>query len=193
MSGGGPPGPISNPAVKPASADGSMGFGPCESRPSPTGSLPSLLFFSLCLISLFFSFFRYTTPVTFTRLVFPLTSTHIVTMALRSLQEVSLFATLSTSDLYQIAGKLTPVRLPEDFLVLREGEPGNRFFVIVDGQVDVLKFYGEKQQHLLDTLGRAITLVKWDCCYRRATAPLPCGRAPQCRCWAWGRQISTAC
>ena len=39
MSGGGPPGSIPNPAVKPASADGSMGFGPCESRPLPTGSL----------------------------------------------------------------------------------------------------------------------------------------------------------
>ena len=42
MSGGGPPGPISNPAVKPASAHGSMRFAACESRPSPTHSLPLL-------------------------------------------------------------------------------------------------------------------------------------------------------
>ena len=36
MSGGGTPGPIPNPAVKPASADGSMGVSLCESRPLPT-------------------------------------------------------------------------------------------------------------------------------------------------------------
>ena len=38
-SGGGTPGPISNPAVKPASADGSVRFGACESRSLPTHSV----------------------------------------------------------------------------------------------------------------------------------------------------------
>ena len=49
MSGGGPPGPISNPAVKPASADGSMRFAACESRPSPT--ILSFCFYSFLFFS----------------------------------------------------------------------------------------------------------------------------------------------
>ena len=44
MCGGGTPGPISNPAVKPASADGSMRATACESRSLPTSSPPPHLF-----------------------------------------------------------------------------------------------------------------------------------------------------
>ena len=43
MSGGGTPGSISNPAVKPTSTDGSMRVAACESRSLPT-HLPFLLF-----------------------------------------------------------------------------------------------------------------------------------------------------
>ena len=58
-SGGGTPGPISNPVVKPTSVDGSGGAAPCERRPSPTTPPPffsslSLLFaspFSIYLIT----------------------------------------------------------------------------------------------------------------------------------------------
>lgn len=47
-SGGGTPGPISNPAVKPARADGSIRATVCESRSLPTSSLnPSHLSFFL--------------------------------------------------------------------------------------------------------------------------------------------------
>lgn len=38
-SGGGTPGPISNPVVKPTRADGTWGVGPWESRSSPTSDL----------------------------------------------------------------------------------------------------------------------------------------------------------
>ena len=44
MSGGGTPGPISNPAVKSTSTDGSMRVAACESRSLPT--FPSLFSFS---------------------------------------------------------------------------------------------------------------------------------------------------
>ena len=45
MCGGGTPGPISNPAVKPASADGSMRATACESRSLPTSSFLTCLFY----------------------------------------------------------------------------------------------------------------------------------------------------
>ena len=45
MCGGGTPGPISNPAVKPASADGSIRATVCESRSLPTATFPPPVFF----------------------------------------------------------------------------------------------------------------------------------------------------
>ena len=48
-SGGGTPGPIPNPEVKPASADGSMRATACESRSLPTSPFSSLLFLLACL------------------------------------------------------------------------------------------------------------------------------------------------
>lgn len=74
-------------------------------------------------------------------------------MSIQSLQQVQLFASLTTADLYQIAGKLTKVQFPAGSLLFREGEPGQRFFIIINGEVEVVKNLGGRREHLLQTLG----------------------------------------
>lgn len=74
-------------------------------------------------------------------------------MSIQSLQQVHLFASLTTADLYQIAGKLTKVQFPAGALLFREGEQGQRFFIIISGEVEVIKNLGGRREHILQTLG----------------------------------------
>ena len=74
-------------------------------------------------------------------------------MSIQSLQQVQLFASLTTADLYQIAGKLTKVQFPAGALLFREGETGQRFFIIISGEVEVIKHLGGRREHILQTLG----------------------------------------
>jgi MFS family permease len=56
---------------------------------------------------------------------------------LRLLTDVPLFAPLPGTSLEHIAGRLVPVRIEEGTVVVREGDAGDRFYVIVEGEVEV--------------------------------------------------------
>ena len=56
---------------------------------------------------------------------------------LRLLGSVPIFAPLPGAALEHIAGRLVPLRLEAGTVILREGDAGDRFYVVVEGEVDV--------------------------------------------------------
>jgi CRP-like cAMP-binding protein len=52
---------------------------------------------------------------------------------------VPLFATLSKNERGQVASIADEIDLPADKLLIREGEPGREFFVLLEGEVDVTR------------------------------------------------------
>ncbi len=56
---------------------------------------------------------------------------------LRLLSTVPIFAPLPGAALEHIAGRLVPLRLDAGTVIVREGDAGDRFYVVVEGDVDV--------------------------------------------------------
>jgi MFS family permease len=56
---------------------------------------------------------------------------------LRILGSVPIFAPLPGTALEHIAGRLIPLRVPAGTEIIREGDPGDRFYILVEGEVDV--------------------------------------------------------
>ena len=65
-------------------------------------------------------------------------------MKLDELRQVRLLADLSEEDLEQLYGMATTVSIPAGELVLREGDPGDSLFVVLDGQLEVTKRQGRQ-------------------------------------------------
>jgi MFS family permease len=56
---------------------------------------------------------------------------------LRILGSVPIFAPLPGASLEHIAGRLIPLRLPSGTEIIREGDLGDRFYILVEGEVEV--------------------------------------------------------
>ena len=59
---------------------------------------------------------------------------------LRILGSVPIFAPLPGMALEHLAGRLVPLRLEPGTVVVREGDPGDRFFIVADGTVEVSEY-----------------------------------------------------
>ena len=59
------------------------------------------------------------------------------TQELRLLSGVPIFAPLPGAALEHIAGRLVPFRLEAGTVIVREGDAGDRFYVVVEGEVEV--------------------------------------------------------
>ena len=59
---------------------------------------------------------------------------------LRILGTVPIFSPLPGFTLEQLAGRLVPLRLEQDTVVIREGDAGDRFFIIAEGTVQVSEY-----------------------------------------------------
>jgi CRP-like cAMP-binding protein len=55
------------------------------------------------------------------------------------LSTIDIFAPLAQPALEQLARRLTPLRVPEEAVVMAEGDVGDRFYVIVDGEAVIRK------------------------------------------------------
>ncbi len=53
------------------------------------------------------------------------------------LAAIPIFAPLPLQTLERLASQLGEVRLPAGTLILRQGDPGDRFYVIADGEVEI--------------------------------------------------------
>ena len=58
---------------------------------------------------------------------------------LRLLRSIPLFAALPAPSLETLAASLTPMHLPAGTVVIHEGDPGDRYYAIARGELDVLK------------------------------------------------------
>jgi CRP-like cAMP-binding protein len=59
------------------------------------------------------------------------------TQELRLLTGVPIFAPLPGTALEHIAGRLVPLRIEPGTVIVREGDAGDRFYVVVEGEVEV--------------------------------------------------------
>ena len=69
------------------------------------------------------------------------------------LAKVSIFSSLTQTDLGRIANMTRRYVFQKGDVIIREGEPDKRLFVIVDGEVEVIKDLGGKNERRVRNLG----------------------------------------
>ena len=70
-----------------------------------------------------------------------------------TLRQIPLFAPLAEEDLQQLEAILRPLELPPGELFIKEGERGDRLFIILDGQLEVIKALGLPGERVLAERG----------------------------------------
>jgi MFS family permease len=56
---------------------------------------------------------------------------------LRILASVPIFSPLPGASLEHLAGRLVPLRLEPGTIIVREGDPGDRFYIVAEGEVEI--------------------------------------------------------
>jgi serine phosphatase RsbU (regulator of sigma subunit) len=74
-------------------------------------------------------------------------------MDYRLLNNIVLFKNLPDTVLHQIALRMTVVDYDEDTVIIREGEPGDNFYVVLSGGIQVIKALGTPDERLLVSRG----------------------------------------
>jgi len=69
------------------------------------------------------------------------------------LTQIPLFKTLPDSELEHLAATLTVRKYPPGSVVLREGESGDRFYIIIEGKVEAIKAMGSSEERVLGIRG----------------------------------------
>lgn len=104
------------------------------------------------------------------------------------LAQVPLFAPMKKRELKKIAEAVEELAYEPGEMVITEGERDARLFVLLEGEVEVIKGLGQPGQRLLARLGPGVISAR---CRFGATrcAPPACGPRTRPACSAWG--IST--
>ena len=71
----------------------------------------------------------------------------------RLLADLPLFQGLPAEELQVLAGLLCVTEVPPDTLLFREGDPGDHFYIISSGEVEVIKSLGSSSEWLVAVLG----------------------------------------
>ena len=66
-----------------------------------------------------------------------------------SLAHIPLFASLSNQELQRLAGLFHPVEAPADTILFHEGDLGDRLYIIVDGQLEIISALGTPDERLV--------------------------------------------
>src|SRR5215469_696512 len=69
------------------------------------------------------------------------------------LRTIPIFAGLKETALSALAKAAEDVTVQQNEVIVREGEAGNRMFIIYSGRVEVLKFLGQSKETVLAVLG----------------------------------------
>jgi CRP/FNR family cyclic AMP-dependent transcriptional regulator len=69
------------------------------------------------------------------------------------LQAIPIFAGLTPAALEEIANAAEEAVFPKGEIIVREGELGNRMFIIAAGSVEVVKYLGQTHETVLAVLG----------------------------------------
>jgi phosphoserine phosphatase RsbU/P len=70
------------------------------------------------------------------------------------ISKVPLFATLPHDEQRRLAETLRPCEIPANTVLFREGEYGDRFYIVIDGQIEIVKALGTADERLLGVRGR---------------------------------------
>ena len=65
-----------------------------------------------------------------------------------ALRRVPLFHSLPKSELRELASGLLPMELEQGSLMFREGDKGNEFYIVIEGQVEIIKSLGTPDERL---------------------------------------------
>ncbi|MCC7361513.1 MAG: SpoIIE family protein phosphatase [Anaerolineales bacterium] len=74
-------------------------------------------------------------------------------MADNILAQVPLFAGVPPAELDQLLVGLSPCHMPAGTVLLREGDCGDHFYVVISGHVDIIKSLGTSDERLVTTRG----------------------------------------
>jgi HD-GYP domain-containing protein (c-di-GMP phosphodiesterase class II) len=66
-----------------------------------------------------------------------------------SLEQVPLFSSLPPGDIELLKNTLQEIDVPEGTLIIREHERGNSLFIILEGQVEIIKALGTEDEHVM--------------------------------------------
>ena len=69
------------------------------------------------------------------------------------LGRVPLFASLPPSEIHHLAATLRRVAVVPETILFHEGEAGHRFYIVLDGQVEIIKALGTAHERLLSVRG----------------------------------------
>lgn len=69
------------------------------------------------------------------------------------IKQIPLFAGLGDAELHYLADILSEMNIPAGQLLFQEGDPGDCFYVILSGNVEILKALGTPDERLLNTRG----------------------------------------
>lgn len=70
------------------------------------------------------------------------------------ISQVPLFATLPPAELAYLDATLRQSLFPSDTLLFREGEHGDRFYIVLDGELEIIKALETSNELVLDARGR---------------------------------------
>ena len=66
------------------------------------------------------------------------------------INDLPLFKTLPDDEIDYLTGVLMPVQLVDGQVLFRDGEPGDRFYIIAEGCIEILKAMGTPNEQVLD-------------------------------------------
>jgi CRP-like cAMP-binding protein len=74
-------------------------------------------------------------------------------MSEMTIAQVPLFASLPINEIQRLQDTLSVRILPENTVLFKEGDRGDYFYVILDGQLDIIKAQGTPEEHIIATRG----------------------------------------
>ncbi len=69
------------------------------------------------------------------------------------ISQAPLFASLPRGEIQRLADTLRPANVPPNTILLREGEIGDRFYIICEGQIEIVKALGTADERLAGVRG----------------------------------------
>jgi serine phosphatase RsbU (regulator of sigma subunit) len=74
-------------------------------------------------------------------------------MNIKLLEKIPIFENLPTNVLEQIASAMTMNKFPPNTVIFREGDRGDELYIVLDGQLDVIKSLGSPEEQLIASRG----------------------------------------
>jgi serine phosphatase RsbU (regulator of sigma subunit) len=76
-----------------------------------------------------------------------------MTLNAPTIGRVPLFASLPAEEIARLAGALREVAFPHGTVLFREGERGERFYIVLEGALEIIKALGTENEFMLDSRG----------------------------------------